>query len=294
MDYQAPRIEFHQSVEVVQPLSAVHQCVANIFEIKSLTDVNADQPEKTFFLFDIDDTVFDSLYMVGSSQWRKYIKEATTKIDNSKNWHDIFSYFLAQNHPLQTVETMTSPFIKDLQQKGYVVCGLTARERKIWYDMPQEGVDVMTTKQLNFVGVDFDNKALEAQYPYLSWDSEYYAGTFFADSESKGKYLEKLLGNVPELPSKIVFIDDKMSQVQSVSKALVQLNIEHECYSYSAIEEKGKKFNPLIANIQLYILYESKGKTVISDEQAANLAKEHPDRDAEYYLRASLEIAHLY
>jgi hypothetical protein len=228
--------------------------------------------------------------MLGSKAWRQYIVEATKKIDTSKNWHDIFSYALAQKHPLKTVETMTSSFVSELQEKGYVVCGFTSRERKLWYDMPKDGVDILTIKQLNSVNVDFNNKSLENVYPYLSWDSEYFNGVFFANIEPKGNYLLHLFANAPQFPEKIIFTDDKLSQVESVANALAKLGIKHECYSYSAIDEKGKSFNPLIANIQLYYFYQSNGNEIISDEKASLIAKENPEKDPEYYLRATLDI----
>lgn len=275
----------------VNEVNEVKSVDSNISKIKSLSEINVSQPEKTLFLFDIDDTVFDSAHMIGTSGWRKYIGAAAGKIDSSRNWHDVFSHFLSQKHPLQTAEPNTSQYITNLQEKGYVVCGLTARERNKWYDTPQNGVDVMTTKQLNSVGVNFNNRSLEDNYPHLSWDSEYFSGTFFADTDTKGEYLIKLLKGTAEAPKKVVFIDDKKSQVESVSKALVELGIEHECYTYSALEDKPKSFNPLLANIQLYYFYQSNGETVISDSRAQEIAAENPEKDAEYYLRATLEIA---
>lgn len=264
--------------------------VSNIFKIESLSQISTEQPSKTLFLFDLDDTIFDSFSMLGSKAWRRYIVEATKKIDISENWHDIFSFALAQKHPLKTVETLTSSFVKELQEKGHVVCGLTSRERKLWYNMPKDGVDILTIEQLNSVNVDFNNKSLENVYPYLSGDSEYFKGVFFANIDPKGDYLLHVFANATQYPEKIIFIDDKLSQVESVDNALSKLRVTHECYSYYAIDEKGKSFNPLIANIQLYYFYQSNGKEIISDQKASLIAKENPEKDAESYLRATLEI----
>ena len=292
MNFEMPNL-YHLTTSRNSVLSAPtvnENAISQVYEIKSLSQISTHQPNQTLFLFDLDDTLFDSPYMVGSKAWRRYIADATKKIDGSENWHDIFSYFLAQNHPMKAVEEITSSFVRDLQRK-HVICGLTSRERKIWYDTPHDGVDSLTCGQLRSIDIDLNNGSLENVYPYLSTDSEYFNGVFFANQESKGNYLLHLFENAPQLPQKVIFIDDKPSQVKSVSDALIKLGIPHECYIYYATEEKGKQFDPLIANIQLFHLYASNGQTILSDQQAALIAKDNPEKDADYYLQAAMEMA---
>lgn len=261
-----------------------------VFHIESLSSIN-NQPPKTLFLLDIDDTIFDSFSMLGSKAWRRYIVEATKKIDPTENWHDIFSYALAQKHPLRAVEKITSTFVQDLQSKEMIVCGFTSRERKLWYDMFQEGVDVLTVKQLSSVNVNFNNGSLEKHHPDLAKNSEYFNGVFFANIEPKGNYLLHLFKSSSSFPEKVIFIDDKLSQVESVASALAKLGIPHESYLYSATDKKGKIFNPLIANIQLYYFYDSNGEKALSDEQAQLIAVSNPEKDADFYLKEALSIA---
>lgn len=275
---------------VSMPMTA-QNITPQVFHIESLTQVSNDHPSKTLFLFDIDDTIFDSFSMLGSKAWRRYIVEATKKIDPSENWHDIFSYALAEKHPLKAVEEITSSFVKDLQSKEFAVCGFTSRERKLWYDMLQEGVDVLTVQQLSSIDVNFNNGSVENIYPDLAKDSEYFNGVFFANIEPKGNYLLHLFKTSSSLPEKVVFIDDKLSQVESVANALAELAIPHESYLYSATDKKGKVFNPLIANIQLYYFYESNGEKALSDEQAQLIAISNPEKDADYYLNTAIGIA---
>jgi len=277
---------------VLSSIFAISSLVSGEFgtcaTITSLDQITCEQPAGTLFLFDIDDTIFDSPHLVGSKGWRKYIAEAALSLDPTQNWHDIFSYALALRHPLQLVEEKTSALIRQLQNSGYVVCGFTARERNLWFDMPQPGIDFLTIGQLRTLDVDFYTQSLEKSYPYLSQASEYCAGVFFANIEPKGGYLLHLLRDAPQLPPKIVFIDDKLTQVVSVANALESLGIPHECYHYTATDAKGQKFDPLIANIQLHSFFTSDGKTILSDSQAASIAKEHPNKEADFYLRESM------
>ena len=257
-----------------------------VVEIQSFSEISPEQPGQTLFLFDIDDTLFDSPYMLGSKAWREYIAKAVKEIDPNEKWQDIFSYTLGKDYPVVLVETMASPFIRDLQDRGYIVCGFTSREPHAWYGTPQKGIDAFTREQLRSVDIIFDNKSLEDAYPQLSKAPECFEGIFFA--KPKDKYLFNLLENAPERPTKVVFVDDKASQVRAVAEALNALAIPYECYIYSATDKKAKAFNPLIANIQLYYFYESDGKNILSDEQALSIAEANPEKTAEDYLRAVL------
>ena len=298
---QSTNVDFRQTTETreVAPVAAVVKEIVNVSKIASLAQISINQPEHTLWLFDIDDTVFDSATMLGSKAWRRYISKAAKEIDPSANWHDKISYDLAKKHPLKAVEsdpdaeytnrTKTSAYIKKVQEKGYPVGGFTSRERKRWYDTEEEGVDALTTNQLKSVEVDFNNKCMENQYPYLALESEYFQGTFFSDEDIKGDYVAKVFGKNPQFKGKVIFIDDKDTQAESVAKALVNLNIEHECYVYTATEEKGKEFKPLIANIELYYFYAE--NRCLSDAEAAGIAAQNPDKDERYYLKAALEKA---
>ena len=278
--------------QIVSPF-VENRATPSIYQIESLSQISKEQPEHTIFFVDIDDTVFDSFSMLGSKAWRRYIVQAAKNIDPSQNWHDILSYRLAEkNHPLLAVEgDLTRSFIRELQQKGYIVCGLTSRERSYWYETPQKGIDELTIGQLSGVGVNFDNKSLENIYPYLSMNDEYYKGVMFADLEPKGEYLIELFEKAPQFKGKVIFIDDKDTQVASVDAALKKLGIPHECYTYTATEKKGKAFNPLYANIELFHFYQSDGKQCLTDQEAKEIAEANPDKDAEHYLKATLELA---
>lgn len=265
-----------------------------VIHIESLSQIPSDHPPKTLFLFDLDDTIFDSFSMLGSRAWRRYIVEATKKIDPSRNWHDIFSYALAQKHPMTAVEELTSAYVKDKQANDFIAVGFTSRERQAWYDTPHEGVDALTVQQLSKIGVDFNNGSLENNYPDLANHSEYFKGVFFANIEPKGAFLTDLLEKTSTHPVKVVFIDDKLSQVDSVANALSDLGIPHECYFYLASDKKGKQFDPLLANIQLYHFYASKGEAALSDQDAEAIAASDSTKDADFYLKATIDLAKTY
>ncbi len=266
---------------VASPETGVH---GKIVKITSMNALPIDHPEHTIFFFDIDDTLIDSPYMVGSKAWRKYIVEATK--ETGQNWLGFFSLALAHHLPAALVEPNMLQILSTLQSKGYAVCGLTARARQCWYGISTE-VDTLTLSQLEIAGIHFDEGLLKKIHPVLTEDSEYFRGIFFSDEDLKGEYLKELLKHSSELVKKIVFIDDKLSQTESVAAALTELKIkDFICYWYCATDAKSQRFDPLIANIQLYSLFTS--NRVISDEEAENIGLQYPEYNTEYYLQQLL------
>lgn len=68
--------------------------ISTISTIETLNDISLNQPSQTIFFFDIDDSLIDFPYMLGSKAWRKYVVEATKNVDTSQDWHDLFTYIL--------------------------------------------------------------------------------------------------------------------------------------------------------------------------------------------------------
>ncbi|PJD94454.1 MAG: hypothetical protein CK425_11430 [Parachlamydia sp.] len=247
---------------------------AEVISIDSLSQVKLPPASQALIFFDIDDTLIDFPTMLGSKMWRKHIVEATSQ-DTSNNWHDRFSLYLAQHCPVTTVEPSTSSYIKDLQKQGYTIYGLTARERHKWYDTPCPDVDQLTVSQLNSVDIDFNQLSMLPHTEAIIQNSEYFQGTLFANTDLKGDFLKQLFENASSLPEHVVFIDDKLSQVESVSETLEALGIKADCYWYRAIEVKSNSFNSLLADIQLYHLMHF--GLFLNDEQAAYIAENEPD-----------------
>ena len=147
--------------------------------------------------------------MLGSQAWRRYIAAEAKKMDSSENWHDKLTLMLAQKAAVVPVEdNKTTQFIDEVNNRGHIQAGLTSRQRDLWYSTPQQGVDDLTTKQLLSASITFANNHLENVYPQLSTAPEYVNGVFFANTKLKGDYLLKLLENAPELPKKVVFINE--------------------------------------------------------------------------------------
>lgn len=254
-------------------------------QIESLSEIN-EQPEGTVCFCDIDDTLIDHPYMLGSKAWRSYLSKITEGYGTSGSHHDIFTLFVVENHPVVTVEPITAQWIKKLQAEGCSVYGLTARERNIWFYTPRESVDLLTCVQLAYAGIDLDKNAQSDLQQHFMKIQEYFKGIFFCNIDSKGDYLKNLLGGTFPRPKKVIFVDDKREHVEGVAEALAVLGIDYECYWYCAVDKKTQSFDPLVANLQLYYCWLSKGRCILSDEEARCIARTHPEKEAFEYLQA--------
>lgn len=275
------------SLKPVFTTQNVNAEVKSYVKIDSFDEITHSFGPHDLVLLDLDDTIMDSEGMLGSKAWRDYIVKAT-KHDLQGNWHDILSLFIAQNYPVHAIEKTTTRFIEELQRKGVMVLGFTARERNLWYYTPCDDIDALTTTQLNSCGIDFTKTKITEPYQYLSKTPECFENVIFANTDTKGEYIPKLLKKPHMYPERVFFFDDKESQVTTVDEALSKLGINHQCFLYTAIDKKKELFDPLIANIQLYFL--KKDDAILSDEDAQKIAERNPDKDAEFYLQTSLEL----
>jgi len=258
-----------------------------VTSVETLAELSLGVSEDTLVFLDIDDTVLEFPHTVGSKKWRHYLHHATDAWDTSQNWHDVLTLWMAENYPVCPVEPITCQWVMDLQAQGAIVCGLTARERNKWYDTPQDGMDLVTARQLKALGVSFDDARLQDAYPELAALPQYFQGTFFVDMDLKGDYLLHHLAGLSKRPKKIIFVDDKWSQAMSVAKALHALGIPYESYCYTYTDAKAARFDPVLANIQLYFFH--RGAQILSDEEAARIAREDLTRSGEDYLKAVVE-----
>lgn len=257
-----------------------HIPVSQIVKIDRLDQIEPPRSPDEIWLWDLDDTLMDVHGMLGSKKWREYFLQAT-----NQELHDKISYLIAiKNYPLHTVEPASAEFIRRHQDNGFIMLGLTARERSHWYYMPARGVDALTVKQLQEVKINFEQSILPDKYAYLCGFAPFYKNIFFSDEETKGDFVKKIFLGCPVRPPKVRFIDDKLKQVEAVKTALDELGIDNECYYYTAIY--AKPFDPLIANIELYYLL--KEDRIVLDDEAREIAKKQPELDAAYYLQEAL------
>ncbi len=250
---------FVLSVAVISPAQA------KVFESKKMEDALSHVTPDTLLILDVDNTLIESAQMLGGDRWYYYSvdkfkkaglseKEATDKA--MKTWFD-----LQKVTKVTAVEPKTPELVTVLQDKGVKVMLLTARsieEAPTLYD------------QLSSVGIDIA-KSPPSTKQYFFASSRYYKGMLLVNVNNKGDVLKLFLAKAKVKPAKAVFIDDKKKNVESVDQALASMGIECDCIRYGFLDEKVKKFDPAIADVE----YEFFGKILDDASARAILTKRH-------------------
>jgi len=217
---------------------------------------------------------------LGSSPWNSYIR---TRIQllfekglvQQPKFFDFFSYEISQNVPVRAVESSIPVLVKDLQANAFVVLALTARGKNEWYASQIPGVDEFTKNQLSQARIDLNQTALPMEFEAFSSDEWFpYAGVLFTSHTDKGAFLAHLLNRTGYSPSKIVFVDDRLEQVQSVEAVMQKLGIPFTGYHYRYTEDSFKTFQPEIGIIQFLQLMMN--QTLLSDAEAQELSQSMP------------------
>lgn len=258
---------------------------SEIVEIYNIDDIRPYIQKNTLCLFDVDDTLIDNPFSLGSPPWRRW---AESKIPNThKNYvlFDALLLYIAKNAHYKTVEPTTMQLISDLQSDGITTFAFTARGRSQWCSTNIEGVDRFTQKQLNLVGIDFMKTQIPPELQSLE-STYFYNGIIFAEHTPKGDVLNHLFKDLKYVPTHVIFIDDKLKQVESVEAALKDSGIKFIGFWYRRSELDRANFNPQVANIQLEGILKG---IFINDEEAALLSNDLQHIDPHTYLNGIIQ-----
>lgn len=256
---------------------------AEIIEVTQINAVEAKITPNTLCLFDVDDTLIQNPFNLGRSAWRNWAKSATSPNQFEFPLYDALTLYIAKKAPYVPVENTTAKLISDLQKRGIPVFAFTARGRSEWYTTEIKGVDEFTHQQLIQAGINF--KETQVPKELLSLEPTYfYEGIIFASHIKKGVLLKHLLKDLNYQPDQIVFIDDKLDQVQSVEAALSDSGIPFYGFWYKSSQPN---FNPLAAAVQLEFL--SHNHQILSDEEANEIAQTKQDLDLKAYFKEIID-----
>ncbi len=248
---------------------------SEIIEITEIDKVREYVEKGTIFLFDVDDTLIDlPCVHLGGPAWKEWAEINLDTTHVNFDLSDAISLYLAKKLPYKPVEKTTTKLIRELQEQNITVLGYTARGRNLWCLMHVRGVDEFTHSQLQNVGIDFTDSKIPEEFSCILDPSYFYKGIFYSARIPKGDLLRQLFLQHSFFPKRIVFIDDRLAQVESVDAALTELGIPvvSVWYRFTALEQEN--FNPIAANVQLSaLLFEDQFIKDESAEKEAELLK---------------------
>lgn len=222
--------------------------LAKIREVNSMMEIMPSIDQNSVLVFDLDNTIMEPVQTLGSDQFfglllQKALNQGLDK-KNAVGCALKYATFVQPVTKVRTVEPVTLPLIFNLQNHGIHMMGLTARPIE-WRQN--------TIEQLGSVHVDFTKTPLAAgNIPAgPKFAGIYYNGVLFMDKEGdKGQYLIEFLKQVGSDAKTVIFVDDKLNNVQSVEKALNTTDLQHISFRYGAADSEVKAFNSDLAGFE--------------------------------------------
>lgn len=212
-----------------------------IVESNSIQDVKKFIEPDTLFIFDYDNVLvegkadygFDAWFcaMLGKLESHGFsIAEAKAKL--------LPIYEEIQRSALvQAVEPCSKNLIEDLKNDGYNVMILTVRSICLIESV---------FKQLKSVEIDVERGSIPENginSTLSKMGSKYLNGILFCDGYYKGPALKAFLLGHPELKmKKIVFVDDKLKNLESVKVAAQELGIKFVGLRYACTDARTKAY----------------------------------------------------
>ncbi len=236
-----------------------------IKEVKNFEEISQFAKPGTLFLLDVDNTLITTVQTLGSDQWFEHrIRELSKKIPFQEALERAVDEWEAVQKITSVilVEPKIHEIVARLQQPEHVVMGFTSRELSLM---------TRTLHQLNTVDIDL-SQASPVCEDFMFRNPKpvlFSKGILFCAGTHKGEALSAFLEHLDYTPKQIVFIDDKLRQLERVDACCKAKNIPFVGLRYGYLDEKVANFSPEIASTQL-----KRFRAVLSDEEA----KEHLEK----------------
>jgi len=223
-----------------------------ITDILNHIDTNIN-PEDHLIVFDIDNTIVESIDQLASTQWLdemikfKMAQESLTEHEALEKTLPLNS-LLKKHSMIQPIESSTVGLIKQLQDSLHKVIALTARS--------PEPLKECTIKHLTQVNIDFTRTSIYPHDIIFSPKMHYSNGILFTQGDHKGDVLLAMLNAVSYAPKKIIFIDDKEYNHYAIQQTFKKTTINSTCIWYRYCAEKEQQFDLTFTQGRLLYLCE--------------------------------------
>jgi FMN phosphatase YigB (HAD superfamily) len=236
------------SLCIIAALSAFYKFnkkvdVANcqILESSSLEDVKKFIEPETLFIFDYDNVLIEGKKDYGFDAWFCSMLAELEKngLERAAALHKLLPIYeqYQLTAEVQAVEPCAKTLIENFKNSGYNAMILTVRSLCL--------IDSVF-KQLKSTGIDIEKNAISENginSELTKIGSRYCNGILFCDGYYKGPALKAFLQGKPELKvKKIVFVDDKLKNLESVKSTAAELGIKFVGIRYGRTDERTKAF----------------------------------------------------
>ena len=198
--------------------------------------------QDTLVIFDIDNTLARPKNELGSDEWFCYLvdQKVAQGYDKTSAMYAVLPlcYYAHFNLPLVLTDPTIPALLKNLTTRGIYSMGLTSRGPFLAERTYEQLINI----DINFLmpSIATEEIVLLLQNPAL-----YKYAIIFSNNNDKGDTLLLFFDTIDYHPSSIIFVDDKMSHVQSVEKAAISRNINYIGIRYSGCDTYINNFDPV-------------------------------------------------
>ncbi len=213
-----------------------------VIETDQVDDVIAHVDQKSWFVVDLDNTLFQAKRALGHVDWlqAEVKKNVDRGLSKEEAFHSIYPIWKKTQGEVevQPVDQKLIEAIKRFQEREIVVMGLTHRQLFI---VPE------TLRQIESLGIDLlvsapskEELTFEANQP-----ARYTQGVLFVDDfNTKDEVFRLFMERIGVKPEKVVFIDDKRKNVEELAQAMEEEGIEYVGVHYTAVANGEPIYSP--------------------------------------------------
>lgn len=234
-----------------------------IVETKHFKEIHSHLSPGTLVILDIDDTLLVPVQMLGCDEWftRRLALHKKEGMSAAASLEASLAEWLAVRHltEMEMVESGTHEIVRTIQNQGYTVMALTTQD-----------VALATRTKLHLLEheIDLTHKAPSKEEHYLNVDGRgvlFSSGILFTGGCHKGRALFGLLEKLGYTPQRILFINDKLTHLQSLEETAKQKSVEFIGLRYGYSDARKAAYNEEIADYQFT---HSTFSRILSDEEA--------------------------
>lgn len=215
---------------------------AEIIQTNRIEEVLFHVDETTWVLFDIDNTLIETVTHAGRMEWFDHVVEKLMVEEGlDRSTADVLLYpkwvAIMELCRIQTPEEQTAHLVKLIQRKSEASLALTARPPTL---------AKLTLRHLDEVKIDFSHHTPQAVSLETPHPTHFENGVLFASMlNSKGALFRQFLEKSDKKPKKILFIDDARHHLEQMELELQKLGITFTGFHYTKSSER--PFDPEIA-----------------------------------------------
>jgi Protein of unknown function (DUF2608). len=247
----------------------VSEASQRIVTVKTIHEIASDilyDDTNYWLIFDVDDVLFEGAEALSHSSWFERSVQGMRALGTSEKdaWEVIYPEWLAiqRQGSIKQIETAIPLLITKVQNQDKIVFAYSER---------QLCAQNVTLEQLAAINVSFEKPNL----PHASLPPSigFTKGVLFGSEIHKGIGLQLFLDAQPDLPEKIIYIDNEKYNVMRVGEVCSQKNIPYLGIIYTASKYRSPTYLPDIAKVQY--LFRQK---LLSNEAAALLLRHRLDK----------------